>query len=80
MIGYPSFTQDGITCECFYNPRLQLGGQIKIESIVPRASGYWKITKLNHDLAAYTNGRWVSRIDGMYHPENAEEESGADDE
>ena len=66
MIGYPSFTQDGITCECFYNPRLQLGGQIKIESIVPRASGYWKITKLSHDLAAYTNGRWTSRIDGMY--------------
>ena len=83
MIGYPSFTQDGITCECFYNPRLQLGGQIKIESIVPRASGYWKITKLSHDLAAYTQGRWVSRIDGMYLPENeeeSEEESGADDE
>ncbi|MBQ5929773.1 MAG: hypothetical protein IIX02_03175 [Clostridia bacterium] len=80
MIGYPSFTQDGISCECFYNPRLQLGGQIKIESIVPRASGYWKITKLSHDLAAYTNGRWVSRIDGMYLPENAEEESGADNE
>ena len=83
LIGYPSFTQDGISCECFYNPRLQLGGQIKIESIVPRSSGYWKITKLSHDLAAYTNGRWVSRIDGMYLPENAEEseeESGTDDE
>ena len=83
LIGYPSFTQDGISCECFYNPRLQLGGQIKIESIVPRASGYWKITKLSHDLAAYTNGRWVSRIDGMYLPETAEEseeESGADNE
>jgi len=83
MIGYPSFTQDGISVECFYNPRLQLGGQIKIESIVPRASGYWKITKLSHDLAAYTQGRWVSRIDGMYLPENAEEEQsdeGEDDE
>ena len=84
MIGYPSFTQDGITCECFYNPRLQLGGQIKIESIVPRASGYWKITKLSHDLSAYTQGRWVSRIDGMYLPENAEESEeeseGGDDE
>ena len=73
MIGYPSFTQDGISVECFYNPRLQLGGQIKIESIVPRASGYWKITKLTHDLAAYTNGRWVSRMEGMYLPENEEE-------
>lgn len=80
LIGYPSFTQDGITCECFFNPRLQLGGQVKIESIVPRATGHWKITKLSHDLAAYTNGRWVSRIDGMYLPEESEEnEEGEED-
>lgn len=66
LIGYPSFTQDGISAACFFNPRLQLGGQVKIESIVPRASGYWKISKLTHDLAAYTNGRWASRIDATY--------------
>ena len=70
LIGYPSFTQDGISATCFYNPKLRLGGQVKIESIVPRATGHWKITKLTHDLAAYTTGRWVSRIDGMYLPEN----------
>lgn len=80
MIGYPSFTQDGISVECFYNPRLQLGGQIKIESIVPRASGHWKITKLSHDLAAYTNGRWISKIDGMYLPEDEEGDSEAEGE
>lgn len=66
LIGYPSFSQDGISCQCFFNPRLQLGGQVKIESIVPKASGYWKISKLTHDLSAYTNGRWASRIDGTY--------------
>ena len=82
MIGYPSFTQDGITATCFYDPRLKLGGQVKIESIVPRATGYWKITKLSHDLAAYTNGRWVSKIDGTYLSESAEtaEEEGEDNE
>ena len=80
MIGYPSFTQDGITCECFFNPRLQLGGQIKVESIVPRATGYWKITKLSHDLATYTSGRWVSKIDGMYLPEDSGEKQEEYDE
>ena len=78
LIGYPSFTQDGITCTCFYNSRLKLGGQIKIESIVPRATGYWKITKLSHELAAYTEGRWMSKIDGTYLP--SEEETEGDEE
>ena len=44
LIGYPSFSNDGIFCKCFFNSRLALGGQVKIESIVPRATGYWKIT------------------------------------
>lgn len=84
LIGYPSFTQDGISCSCFFNPRLQLGGQVKIESEVPRASGYWKITKLSHELAAYTQGRWASKIEGMFisdgSEEAEEEEEGDDDE
>lgn len=80
LIGYPSFTQDGITCTCFYNPRLKLGGQIKIESIVPRSTGYWKITKLSHELAAYTEGRWMSKIDGTYLLSDEEETEGDEEE
>lgn len=82
MIGYPNFTQDGISVSCFFNPALKLGGQIKIESIVPRATGYWKITKLSHDLAAYTNGRWASKMDGTWLPEESEsaENESADEE
>ena len=66
LVGYPSFTNDGISAECFFNPALKLSGQVKIESILPRASGYWKIVKLSHDLAAYTNGRWISKIEAMW--------------
>lgn len=67
LIGYPSFTSEGVTCKSFFNPKLRLGGQIKIESIVPKASGYWKITKLNHSLSAYnTSPEWVSNIDGIW--------------
>lgn len=80
MIGYPSFTQDGVSVECFFNPALRLGGQIKIESIVPRASGYWKITKLTHDLAAYTTGRWASKMDASWLPETTNEEAEEDEE
>ena len=68
LIGYPSFTSDGISFSCFFNPNLKQGGQVKIESIVPRASGYWKITKLSHRLTAYRTGggSWYSSVDAAY--------------
>jgi hypothetical protein len=66
--GYPTFNQDGIVCKCLYRPDLQLGGLVKVESIVPRASGTWKITKLSHHLVAYKpdGGPWQSRFEGMF--------------
>jgi hypothetical protein len=75
LIGYPNFTNDGISARCFFTPKLKLGGQVKIESIVPRASGYWKLTKLTHALSAYTTGEWRSSFDGMW----LKEEEGKED-
>ncbi len=66
LIGYPGFVSDGIALDCFYNPKLQLGGQVKVESIVPRASGSWKIYKLTHSLAAYTDGDWRSHVEASW--------------
>jgi hypothetical protein len=67
MIGYPTFNQDGIVCRCFYRKDLELGGLIKVESIVPRASGTWKITKLDYHLSAYQpgGGPWECQIEGQ---------------
>lgn len=76
LVGYPSFTNDGVKCVSLYNPKLKYGGQIKIESIVPKASGYWKITKLTHALAV--NGQsqsWMSEIEGIW----LKEEEGKED-
>lgn len=68
MIGYPTFNQDGIACTCIYNPDLQYGGLIKVDSIVPRATGTWRITNLTHELGAYQpgGGPWESQIEAAY--------------
>ena len=68
LIGYPSFTSDGISFSCFYDPNLKQGGVVEIQSIVPRASGRWKINKLVHNLTAYTagQGKWDTAIDATY--------------
>ncbi|MDR2947130.1 MAG: hypothetical protein LBV79_10340 [Candidatus Adiutrix sp.] len=68
LIGYPTFNQDGIVCRCIFNPDLQYGGLMKMESIVPRATGVWKITKLSHSLSAYVpgGGNWETNIEAAY--------------
>lgn len=65
MIGYPSFNNDGIVAKCLYNPDLQLGGMVEVQSIVPGASGTWKITKLTHNLVAFSNSpaEWFSEVE-----------------
>lgn len=69
MVGYPTFNQDGISLRCIYNPDLSYNGVIKVESIVPRASGEWRITKLTHNLSAYVpgGGNWESQIEAMFY-------------
>lgn len=68
MIGYPTFTNNGITVKSFFNPSAQRGGQVKISSIVPRASGTWRITRVDHDLSAYDprGGPWETTIEATY--------------
>ena len=76
LIGYPTFTQDGVSVRSFYNPKLRLGGQVKLQSIVPKSNGYWKLTKLSHSLSAYSqNSQWESSFDGIW----LKEEEGKED-
>lgn len=67
LIGYPSFTDTGISFKCLYNPALQMGGLVEIKSVVPHASGVWRITKLTHSLSAYNpkGGAWESAAEGV---------------
>ena len=64
LLGYPSFSNDGIRCKCIYNEYLKVGGYFKLESILPHATGEWQITKLSHSLEAYLpqSGAWETEI------------------
>jgi hypothetical protein len=66
MIGYPTFNKDGIQLKCLFNPDLAQGGLVKVESILPKASGVWRITKLSHELTAYRDGPWQSSVEAEY--------------
>ena len=68
LIGYPTFTADGISLNAFFNPDFRLKGLIRVESIVPRASGTWRITKLSHSLSAHRTDSedWYSSIEAQW--------------
>ena len=68
MFGYPSFSQQGISVSGIYEPKLKVGGPLRIESIVPKASGLWKISSLRHKLQANYPGAndWDSAVEAVY--------------
>lgn len=72
MIGYPSFTADGIMVKTLFDPRVFPGGQIKVESAaftaqnlarVNNLQSLWNVLSIDLDLAAQMpNGPWMSAI------------------
>lgn len=68
MIGYPTFTNQGIQVSSFFRPELHVAAAVRVESIVPHATGVWKITQLTHSLSANNpnSSAWETAIDGMW--------------
>lgn len=68
LLGYPAFTNDGISAKCLFSPLLKVGGLVKIESIVPKASGVWRLTKIHHSLEAYapSSQDWMTSFDAIW--------------
>lgn len=64
MIGYPTFTQQqGIMLRNVYDPRIQRGQQVTVQTLIPRAGGSWIVQKLDHALDAQVpRGLWESVI------------------
>lgn len=68
MLGYPGFDNEGVVVKGIYEPKLQIGGPLRIESMVPRASGLWQIVSLSHKLQANYPGAtaWESQVKASY--------------
>lgn len=69
LLGYPTLSNEGVAVKCLYNPAFRMGGLVKLESVVPKASGTWRITKVTHDLTAFdpSGGTWESQLQ-LYYP------------
>ena len=72
LLGYPTITQNGIELKAIFNPVFRFGGLVQLETVVPKASGTWRIVKLTHKLSANMpgDGSWESQITGYYPDKN----------
>lgn len=63
MIGYPAYSQVGLSVKTIYNPGVALGGQIQIQSSLPKATGTWVVLKVDHALdSMLPEGLWESTL------------------
>lgn len=67
MFGYPSLTSNGVSVTAEYIDNLTLGDLIRVESVVPRATGIWQVVGLHHQLGQLVdNAPWMTRIDAFF--------------
>lgn len=67
LIGYPDFTANGVRVKAEYLPAISNGNLIKVESLVPKATGLWSVISVNHSLGAYMdNAPWFTTIEANY--------------
>ncbi len=64
LIGYPVFDNEGLSIRALHSSNYQLNSLIQLDSIVPRASGLWRIISVRHVLSANNpnNLAWFSYI------------------
>lgn len=67
MVGYPSFSQAGVRMTSLYNPEIEFGRRLQVESQLQAANGTWKVYGLAHRLEAeMPNGSWFTDVECTY--------------
>jgi hypothetical protein len=64
MVGYPTFTANGILVTTFFNPSICFGRDVKIESSLTPANKQWNVLTLVHSIEAEVpRGHWITRFE-----------------
>lgn len=64
LVGYPTWTANGLVLKSLFNPSISFGGQVTVESIVKPANGTWTVFKVQHDLETQTpGGKWETNLE-----------------
>jgi hypothetical protein len=71
LVGYPTFSSNGLGLTTLFNPQIKPGGVVQVESSIQVACGQWIVMQVQHSLQSETpNGQWFTQILGV--PLNAQ--------
>lgn len=63
MIGYPTYTENGIFVKCLFNPSIRFGQIVQVESDIKPANGQWKVINLIHNTESkIPGGHWNTEM------------------
>lgn len=63
LVGYPKYTRSGLDIVTLFNPQIEFGGQIQLESSVKGANGTFNVTRVVHNLESQNpGGNWFTAI------------------
>jgi hypothetical protein len=64
MVGYPTFSAQGLGIVSQFNPRINVGNPITVKSSLPVACGQWQVYSVYHRLQSETpNGAWFTQLE-----------------
>lgn len=64
LVGYPTFSTNGITIRVVANPQILIGHGVKLTSAIKKATGYWTVSRVHHELSTLVaNGPWFSTVE-----------------
>lgn len=64
LVGYPTYTGNGIGFICRYNPSIGFGAMVEVKSSLTPACGKWVVYYLAYELESETNGGvWFTRVE-----------------
>jgi hypothetical protein len=66
MVGYPTFSSNGLMLTTSFNPSLVIGGQFQVQSSITPACGTYIAAQISHSLESITpDGQWFTHIMGI---------------
>lgn len=63
MVGYPTYTATGIFVTVEYNPAIEFGALVEVQSIIKQANGIWRVLVMTNELSAeLPDGPWFTQL------------------
>lgn len=64
LIGYPAWSQNGITISTLFNPAIRMQGQVELETDIDIAKGRWIVLALSYRLESENpSGAWFCQVE-----------------